>query len=95
MKPQRVEAQRVLWIVLSPFVIGNVTQRLQRTVVRAEAPTSQYAVGANPFLGAARFLHLLWPKPSDAPPPSQPFVGSDEAEIGLPSPLCHLLQRKR
>src|SRR5215469_11615552 len=32
MKPQSVEAHRVFWIVLPPFVIGNVTQRLQRIV---------------------------------------------------------------
>src|SRR5271169_5206676 len=45
MKPQRIEAQRVLWIVLPPFVIGYVTQRLQRIVVASSETAIDEAPG--------------------------------------------------
>ena len=39
-QPQRIEPHRVLGIVLAPFVVGHLAQRLERIVVAAVKPPS-------------------------------------------------------
>src|SRR6266849_4890130 len=78
-QPQRVEPDRVFGIVIAPFVIGHVIQRLQCVVVASREPAVDH-----PSCGACRIacaqVGRLEDRPQDAL--SGDGVGPDEVAIG-------------
>ena len=65
--------------------MDRVDDRLKQRKARSRQPDTSADYNAGIVCGSQVTLHRL---------PSR-FIRTDEAEIALPSPVCHLLQRKR